>query len=280
MRKTFVGIAALAAAAGCAFGQVRLSELLINPPGTDQGLEFIELSGTPNCSLDGLWIIEVDGDGTNGGRVNTAINLTGFSLGSNGLWLQRDTALVIDTDPFTAGVQGPSAGTNVRVADFAPDIQNGSGTFLLVNNFTGSVGFDLDTNDDGMIDVAAPWSSILDGIGFVEEDGTPADDFQYASQLGFFGFGITPDALGGFYSGDALVRGIDDLWYIFDTTGTSPGTFFADPNETTQQGAGLLVLGPTANYLTPGAFNVVPTPGAVALLGLGGLLVARRRRKA
>lgn len=271
--------ALVAALAGSAQAGVQFSEILHNPPGTDQGQEFIELAGDAGFSLNGVWILEVDGDTTNAGRVNTAINLSAFSLGSNGLFLARDTAAVLDADASQLGVQGPSPATTLRIADFNPDIQNGTGTFLLVTNFTGAVGTDLDTNNDGTIDVALPWTSALDGIGFTEDDAT--FNAQYATQLGFFGFGVTPDAIGGFYSGDSLVRGTDGLWYVFDVTspvGSVVGAYTADPNETTRQGGALVVLDSNANWLTPGLANVIPSPGAVALLGMAGLVAGRRRR--
>jgi uncharacterized protein (TIGR03382 family) len=273
--------ALVAALAGSAQAGVQFSEILMNPPGTDQGQEFIELAGDAGFNLNGVWIIEIDGDAGNAGRVNTAINLSAFSLGSNGLFLARDTAAVLDADASQAGVQGPSPDTTLRIADFNPDIQNGSGTFLLVSGFTGAVGTDLDVDNNGVIDVALPWASALDGIGFIEDD-APAFNAQYATQLGFFGFAETPDGTGtDVYTSDALIRGTDGAWYALDVTspvGSVVGAYSADANETTRQGTGLFVLDPNANWLTPGLANVIPTPGSLALLGLAGLAAGRRRR--
>src|SRR5690606_1087072 len=43
------------------------------------------------------------------------------------------------------------------------DAENGSITFLLVEGFSGNVGDDIDTNDDGVID-NAPWARIVDDV--------------------------------------------------------------------------------------------------------------------
>jgi hypothetical protein len=248
-------VAAVAAFAGVASASVRINELFINPPGTDNGFEFFELKGSPSFSLSGIWLLAIEGDGTSAGVVDVAIDLTGFSLGTNGLFLQRDAATVLNPAPASA--------TTVRVSDFNPDIENGSNTYLLVRGFTGAIGNDLDTNNDGTIDVALPWTSVLDGIALIENDGTA--NVGYADDFGFTNFG--PNA--GF-NADALVRGADDVWYGMDVLGSGNGPFTFDTTR----------MAPSAleGTLTPGSENIIPAPGAIVMAGIAGLVIAGRRR--
>ncbi|MGB5324437.1 MAG: hypothetical protein WBN40_03295, partial [Pseudomonadales bacterium] len=75
---------------------VAITELFVNAenPGSpaDQGQEYFELtsaSGTAE-SLDGLTLIYIDRDGGNTGVVDIALNLTGLSTGSNGVFVWSD----------------------------------------------------------------------------------------------------------------------------------------------------------------------------------------------
>lgn len=263
--KCCVLLAALAVCAGSASATVRINEVFINPPGTDNGFEFLELKGAANESLNNLWLICIEGDssGTQAGTVDQAISLTGFSCGTNGLFLQRDAATVLSP--------APDAGTTVRIADFNPDFENGSTSYLLVSGFTGAVGNDLDTNNDGVIDVALPWTSVLSSVALLENDG-PTTNFGYAAQFGGVNFG--PQA--GF-NADAFVYGTDGLYYGMDMslTTTNPGPYAFDTTRMADQTGALVTV---AGNLTPGSENVIPTPGALALLSIGSLLTFRRRR--
>lgn len=262
--RTVSALVAICGLAAVATADVRFSEIFTNSPGTDNGQEFLELSGTAGQSLSGLTILVLEGDGTASGVIDAVLSLSAFSLGSNGLFLWRDAAGVIDTS-IAAGVQGPDAGTTLNVADFNPDIENGSNTYLLVSGFSGAITNDLDTNNDGVLDLT-PWASVVDGIGFLEND---TDNRAYAAQLGFTDFG--PNA--GF-NADILIRGADSVWYGADVLGTNPGgAYTLDPARNTTG------LANAADFCaTPGAANLVPAPGVLALAGMGALVAGRRRR--
>lgn len=268
MRTRFAAAAAaLVMASGLAIGQVRINEALINPPGTDNGLEFIELfSDTPNYSLNGLTLVLFEGDigAANAGDVDNIIPLNGYSTGSNGLMLLRD-ALTIAFTP------APEAATNVYAQDFAPDLENGASTLLLVSGWTGTLTSDIDTNNDGTID-ATFWTSVLGGFGW-RTDGTNRG-FQYASQLGLFdgtdtrpvSDNFTPDAYAFTSAGQ----------FAFDTLGGAVSGGVA--GEITPDYAGGEDGGIFAGYVvTPGRANI-PAPAAFAVLGLAGVAAGRRRR--
>lgn len=253
---------ALAAAAGLSFAvhaQVRINELMVNAPGTDNGSEFIELSGTAGASLNNLWLIGLEGDGTGAGVVDVAIDYTGFSLGSNGLLLHRDAVGVL--------TPGPDVATTVRVGDFNPDLENGSCTWILVSGFTGAIASDLDTNDDGVLDFT-PWTSVLSSVALLENDG--AANIGYAASLGGVNFG--PQA--GF-NADAFVYGTDGLYYGMDVLGTNPGAYAFDTTRMADQSGALVSV---AGALTPGSVNVIPAPGVAALAGIASVVTLRRRR--
>ena len=75
-----------------ALADVFISEVLFNPPGTnDVPNEFIELRGTPNEVLAiGSYFVVVEGD-TNGnpGSVKDVFDLSGQPIGGNGFLVQR-----------------------------------------------------------------------------------------------------------------------------------------------------------------------------------------------
>ena len=148
-----------------------LRSVLFNPPGTDNGKEFFEITGSANLSLNNLYFIEIEGD-ANAGRINTVKNLSAYNLGSNGLLLWRDGGTIIQP--------GPDAATTVVINDFSPDLQNGTGTFAIVEGFTGAVGDDIDTDNDGTPNASLPWTSVIHAVSVKASSGSTtyyADDF-------------------------------------------------------------------------------------------------------
>jgi hypothetical protein len=218
MKRLFTFIFSLFAS--LAFAQ-QLNEVFFNPPGTDQGAEFVEIKGSPNASLSNVWLLVIEGDGSPAaGTLDLAVNLTGQSIGSNGLFLIRDASNVLSP--------APSSGTNVWVNDFNPDIENGSNTFILVSNFSGLVGTDYDSNDDGTLD-SQPWASVIDAIGY-KESGTAAE-INYGTSLGFSEFVkvSTGGPSGTGFTPTIVFRDPAGVWYMSATSGTAPGPFTCDP---------------------------------------------------
>ena len=258
MVRTILGAGSALALTGAAFAQVQINEMLIDGPGTDNGQEFIELSSAaPNTALTGLTFLAIEGDGANAGAIDAVFSLSAFSTGSNGLFLWRDSAAVLSPAPDPA--------TTLNIADFNPDLENGSNTYLIVNGFSGAVGADLDTDNDGVIDVAAPWTSVVDALTILENDG--AANVGYAAALGGVSF---PQFVA--FNPDAIQRFGGALWG-FDVTGAAPGPYANDPLESGDS-TGAAVGG--SWNLTPGSTNI-PEPASLALLALGGLLAVRRR---
>lgn len=246
-RVVIMAAAAILAHSVAAYAALKLNEIFINPPGADDGTEFVEIAGNSGESLTNVWFVTIEGDksGTQLGVVDQAINLTGLTCGSNGLLLLRDAPTTL--------APAPETGTNVHVHNFSPDLENGSCTFLLVTNFTGSVGMDLDASpEDGVLD-STPWSSVLSTVG-IKESGDPALEFSYAGSLGGYDVPMhtwTPDVL--FY-----VSGLG--WVAADVLGSSPGPFTLDPAEITDTSYVTYVVGP--GVTNPSILAPTPTPSA------------------
>jgi hypothetical protein len=245
MRQTnpkLLAIIALLAASGSALAGGRLvefNEVFINAPGTDQGFEFIELKGVDGgLNLDGYTIVIIEGDPTGAGIIDQALSLNGKATGSNGLFVWRDSSIVTSppVDPQTS----------LFVQDFTPDIENGGNTYLIVQGFTGSVGQDLDTNNDGTLDVT-PWTFVVDAIGFWSNDDV-AGSRVYAPQLGGLNISDPAPQLQGF-TPDTFVR-ICGTVFALDVLGANPGPWVADPNET--------LSFPTAGIALPSNYGVTP----------------------
>jgi hypothetical protein len=145
----------------------------------------------------------------------------------------------------------------------ADDLENGTISLLLVKDFTGAFGEDIDTTDDGVIDYA-PWSAIADSVG-VHDGGT--GDFAYGTTI------LTP-----YFDGFAFdPGGASRIPDGYDTESPSDWVRNDYNGEGLQGFTGTPIYGEA--YNTPGAFNqivevvtfnvTVPdfTPGTVYIVG-------------
>ncbi|MFW6063287.1 MAG: ExeM/NucH family extracellular endonuclease, partial [Chloroflexota bacterium] len=138
-----------------------INEFVFNHTGADTH-EYVEIFGTPNADYSTYAVLQIEGDGDGAGVIDS-VHTVGVS-DANGLW----------TTGFLSG-----------------DFENGTVTLLLVEEFTGSAGDDLDSDNDGVLD-AQPWARIVDDVA-VSDGG--ADDRTYAGTVlagGFDGVSFTP----------------------------------------------------------------------------------------
>ncbi len=181
--------------AGVASAQtVTLSEIRIDQPSTDND-EFFELTGAPGASLDGLTYLVI-GDGAGGsGVIEAVVDLTGQVLDANGFFVAAEST-------FTQGTADLVANLNFENSDNV--------THLVVSGFTGANADDLDTDDDGTLDVV-PFAGLEDCLALIES--TTSGEFTYCAT------GIGPDGTfvpghvsacpGGFAIG-SFATGVDD----------------------------------------------------------------------
>jgi len=157
---------------GVALANPVINEFVFNHSGSDRN-EFIEIFATPNTDYSDLTVIEIDGDGPAAGTIDGV-----FPIGSTN----------------SAGFFTTNFLSN--------NIENGSVTLLLVRDFVGSQGMDIDTNNDGVVD-SQPWSAIVDSIA-VSDNGS--SDHAYAKVVLSQGFDGVSFTVGG---ASRIPNGID-----------------------------------------------------------------------
>ncbi|MGH7151849.1 MAG: hypothetical protein ACREIU_14180 [Planctomycetota bacterium] len=157
------------AAAGCAAftappapSQIRISEIRIDEPGP--GLdpnEYVELAGPPGASLDGLTYL-VLGDTTaaplGSGVIESVIKLSGNVIPPSGFFVVAEPSFTLGTANLT------------KVLEFE---DNDNVSHLLVSGFSGADEDDLDTDDDGVLDVT-PWTSVIDRVAAIRQNNPPS----------------------------------------------------------------------------------------------------------
>lgn len=189
-------------------GDPVINEFVANHVGYDDH-EFVEVFGDVNTNYANFTVIEIEGDGTNAGKIDAWWNL-GISDG-DGFW----TTGFLDSK-----------------------IENGSMTLMLVELFTGYVGQDLDTDNDGVLDVT-PFNRVVDDVAILNGG---VSDWVYSSVALTEGFDDDSYLPGG---ASRIPNGTDtdavDDWYRNDYDGYGLPEFTG----------------------TPDAHEAINTPGAV-----------------
>ena len=191
---------------------VVINEILVSTSGNDT--EYFEIGGMAGTSLAGLTLLVIEGDRSSSGGIgiiDQALALSG-SVPDDGFWLAASPTA-------RSGLSIPEAQVDAAIDDNT--FENGTQTVLLVAGFTGAVGDDLDTDDDGTADVA-PWTEIVDGLalldGGVNED--PAD-------AGYFNVTLGPDGTflpAGAYRVTDLTGDFAALGFSVPSANATPGT--------------------------------------------------------
>lgn len=146
---------------------LRLTEIRVDQQGTDSD-EYFEISGTPGASLAGCWFVAIgDGASDPSGVVEMAINLGTWALGANGCLVAHEASFgTVAFNGRTLQVHPDAANVTVGTGDSLNFENSDSITYLLVSGFAGTVGADLDTDNDGVLDLT-PWTTVIDSVAFV-----------------------------------------------------------------------------------------------------------------
>src|SRR4051812_29854210 len=162
-----------------------ISEILINPPGTDAPNEYVELRGSPNQLLPlGTYLVAVEGD-TNGnpGIIQNVFDLSGKQLGGNGFLVllektnsyavTSNATILVNTGKGPGFGSGSSSSIGHRGENGQTDLENGSTTYFLIQATSPPlIGADIDPDNDGNPDgpTFASWT-IFDSIGILDDSG-------------------------------------------------------------------------------------------------------------
>lgn len=196
-----------------------INEFMRKPPANpDTGLEdteFVEIAGDPDTDYSDYWLLQVRGNGDTSqlGTVRTAQQLGVTNAG--GYWA---TGYLVDT------------------------YKNNTYTLLLVQNYSeaDTEDFDLDTDNDGMINVA-PWDDLSDSLAYQDDGSAGPTDLEYSTVV------LLPGADGIAAEWEGASRVPDHV-----DTDTPADWVRNDPD-----GAGL-----------PGFEDVIPEPGeAISTMG-------------
>jgi hypothetical protein len=180
-------------------GSVVLNEFVADHT-TDDNCEYVEVFGAADTDYSQLVVLVIDGDSTDAGLIQQGIPVG--TTNGRGLWVSE-------------------------VSNYP--IENKSKTFLLVADFTGIAGQDLDEDDDGAFDLE-PWGEIVDALGI--HDGGASDRT---------------------YSGDAMLHG------TFDGGTSTVGGASRMPDGKDTDGAGDWVRNAFCGQgLEPGCFSMLP----------------------
>jgi hypothetical protein len=144
--------------------QLLLNEILVNPPGSDEPFEFIEVKGSPGSTLNGIYVCVFEGDSASAGNSDLVIPLNNITLGSNGLLLIGTTlgyptvpAATVRKDTLIFGVPGGV-------------LENGNTSFVVIfspSTILSNVDYDL--NNDGQLELPFG-ASIQDAVGWTNGD--------------------------------------------------------------------------------------------------------------
>ncbi|MFW5941684.1 MAG: ExeM/NucH family extracellular endonuclease [Chloroflexota bacterium] len=192
---------------------VYLNEIQVSTEGDDDW-EFFEIQGAPDTDLSSLTLVGVESDAgaTSAGMIDVVIDLTDETIPDDGFWVAMSPAA-----ETAYGVSG-----DMDIADNG--FENSSATYFLVADFSGSAEDDLDTDDDGELDVT-PWSEVVDSVSVLDDEG----DFDYGAPS------VGPDGdflpSGTYRCPDAPDGDFDSNMHSFSTPDGTPGEANDCPEE-------------------------------------------------
>jgi hypothetical protein len=226
---------------------VVLSELKVNPPGAeDAPYEFIEIRGSPGAQLQNIYVVVLEGDaGADPGTATMVVDLSGVTLGSNGLLL-----IAAPGHPYAVPA-GTRTVLDSQLSSVGGALDNGSISFFLVSSPAPiPEGEDLDGGDNGVLEDLPAGTVLIDAVAWTDGD---VGDVLYGGVVLAQSEG-TPDAATRFSTD--LTRLSAAAWFCGDLNGSDPATLAYHPRNVSSNFPGGTPLSPgvlnnTAPSVTP-----------------------------
>ena len=226
-----------------------INELDINPAGTDQPCEYIELKGTPGAIIQNVHFVAFEGDAAPSGTADFVVTFgsPGPAFGSNGLIVITGTAACGTRTyaPETTRLQ-------TALLDAANGLENGTISFLLISSATAiNPNVDYDADNNGTLELLPAGATILDAVSWTDGD---AGDLNYG--------GVVLTATGGIIGAATrfpsnTTANSATAWYAGAMTGTNDATTYSPTIRTANF--------PSDGVLTPGAINIGTAGGGTGL---------------
>lgn len=220
------------ATSGFLNAQLVLNEIFVNPPGPDNPFEFIELRGTPNTTLNNIFLCVFEGDSASAGNCDLSIPLNGVTIGSNGL-------IFVGTSIGYPNIPSETYFKDTLLFGIPGGyLENGSTTFALVFSTVNIIeDADYDFDNDGNLDLPQgavlldavgwtngdPYAVIYGGVVLTQSQGTPDAAVRFYDNM-------TPFSKPAWYNGDVFDLNTFDPLEISDNfpfdeeTGLTPGS--------------------------------------------------------
>lgn len=247
-----------------------LNEINVNPPGTDNNQEYIELRGTPDAALTGYYLVAFEGDFSSAGQTGIAdvvVDLSASRLGSNGL-------LIVQNGGYTVAPE-TTVVTDTQLTG-AGGLENGTISFLLMQSAVPlTEGTDYDVDNDGVLELpsgavivdAVGWSDggatdlVYGGVVLTQSSGTPDAATRFVDNL-------TANAAAAWYAGDLLADG--RTYDASAATANLPGGAGLTPGAPNGGGSTGSGAAPTIAEASATPFLNLPETGAGVVSGVLG----------
>lgn len=138
---------------------LKINELRISSSGaSDEDSNFVEIFGESGTALEGVSLVVLSGE-FEPGQVDFAFDLSGRTI-------DQDNLILVANPGISNVIPQAVTEDNDLLTEF--DLFGSPSTFLLVQDFTGVQGDDLDVNDDGILDQSI--GTVIDSVSLIDGD--------------------------------------------------------------------------------------------------------------
>lgn len=221
------------------FAGLLINEVVVDTPGTDTPYEYVEIKGIPGSTLSNVYFVSIEGDSASQGLADVVVDLSGQTIGSNGLLVIKADGAGFTIPAETTVVIGPESFNTGGGA-----LENGSNSFALIRSPSAIVpASDLDPENDGQLNLPVG-SELIDALGWVDGG---AGDVAYGAIL-TQQLGVPAGAATRFLHDNRALQVA--AWYSGDLVGTNPNVNYT--SVATNRSSNF----PEGGSLTPGGVNV------------------------